>query len=157
VTGNRRLNAVLLGGFACGVLDITAAFIVYGFFGTRPIVLLQFIASGALGMRSFDGGLATAALGLFFEFLIAFTAAAAYVVAGSRLPRIVQRPAIAGPLYGVAVYVFMNQVVVAHSATPKGAFSLKLTIAGLLIHIFCVGLPIALAAGRYADKELART
>src|SRR6266704_1551324 len=33
--------AVLWAGFACGVLDITAALIVYGYFGAKPVPLLQ--------------------------------------------------------------------------------------------------------------------
>jgi len=37
--------AVLWAGFACGVLDITAALVVYGYFGAKPVRLLQGIAS----------------------------------------------------------------------------------------------------------------
>ncbi len=70
--------AVLWAGFACGVLDITAAFVVYGFFGAKPVPLLQGIASGLLGPRAFQGGLATALLGLLCHFVIAFGAAAVY-------------------------------------------------------------------------------
>jgi hypothetical protein len=69
------LLAILWGGTARGVLDITAAFIVYGYFGLKPIRLLQGIAGGLLGPRSLEGGLATAALGLLCHFVIAFSAA----------------------------------------------------------------------------------
>src|SRR5260370_22736214 len=41
--------AVIWGGFACGVLDITAALVVYGYLGLKPVRLLQGIASGLLG------------------------------------------------------------------------------------------------------------
>jgi hypothetical protein len=75
------LPAIVSGGLACGILDITAAFIVYGSFGLMPIPLLQGIAAGALGPRSFEGGLATALLGLFFHFVIAFSAAAVFYAA----------------------------------------------------------------------------
>lgn len=143
-------RAILWGGLACGTLDITAAFIVYGAFGTAPIVLLHFIASGALGLRSFDGGLATALLGLVFEYVIAFGAATAYVVASRALPVLVRRAVLCGVLYGVFVYWFMQLIVVRLSAAPKQPFSLKLTTAGILIHICCVGLPIALAARQFA-------
>jgi hypothetical protein len=134
------------GGLACGTLDITAAFIVYGAFGTAPVVLLQFIASGALGVRSFDGGAATALLGLAFEYVIAFGAATAYVLAGRAFPVLVRSAVVCGVLYGIFVYWFMNLVVVRLSAAPKQPFSLKLTAVGIAIHIVCVGLPIALAA-----------
>ena len=57
--------AILWGGLICGALDITAAFVVYGSFGLKQVTLLQGIAAGLLGPRSFEGGLPTAALGLF--------------------------------------------------------------------------------------------
>jgi uncharacterized membrane protein YagU involved in acid resistance len=142
----RELKAMLLGCLACGTLDITAAFIAYGILGVKPLVLLHFIASGALGARSFQGGLATAALGLFFEYLISLGAAAAYVIASRFLPILLNRAEICGVLYGVFVYFFMNGIVVPLSATSKQPFSLKLTIIGIVIHMFCVGLPIALVA-----------
>src|SRR5260370_18356751 len=71
----RVVLPLLWAGLACGILDITAALIVYGFFGLKPIRLLQGIASGLLGPQAFEGGLATALLGLLCHFLIAFTAA----------------------------------------------------------------------------------
>jgi hypothetical protein len=52
-------SAFLWGGLICGALDITAAFLVYGAFGLRPIPLLQGIASHLLGPRAFEGGLLT--------------------------------------------------------------------------------------------------
>lgn len=67
-TSVRRSNPLLgivWGGLVCGTLDITAAIVVYGRFGARPIPLLQGIAAGVLGPRAHDGGLATAFLGLF--------------------------------------------------------------------------------------------
>ncbi len=73
--------AVLSAGFTCGVLDITAALVVYGYLGVKPMRLLQGIASGLLGPKAFDGGLATALLGLLCHFFIAFSAATVYFVA----------------------------------------------------------------------------
>jgi len=75
------LAAIFWGGLSSGALDITAAFVVYGSFGLKPIPLLQGIASGLLGARAWGGGLATAALGLFFHFFIAFSATAVYYAA----------------------------------------------------------------------------
>jgi len=51
--------AVLWAGFACGVLDITAALVVYGYFRAKPVRLLQGIASGLLGPKAFQGGFRT--------------------------------------------------------------------------------------------------
>ena len=143
--GPRIAPAILWGGFVCGVLDITAAFVVYGAFGARPIPLLQGIAAGLLGPRSFEGGLPTAFLGLLCHFFIAFSAAAVFVLASRRIPFLVHNTVLSGVLYGIAVYYFM-QVVVRLSAARHFPFSLKMMIIGVVIHIFCVGLPIAIAA-----------
>jgi hypothetical protein len=144
------MRAVLWAGFACGVLDITAAFIVYGFFGAKPVLLLQGIASGLLGPRAFQGGLATALLGLLCHFVIAFGAAAVYFAASRAIPFLIQNGVVSGVLYGVAVYFFMNRIVVPLSAAAKRSFSLKLMIVGVIVHIFCVGLPISLSVRRFS-------
>jgi hypothetical protein len=143
------LQAILWGGFACGTLDITAAFLVYGQFGARPIRILQGIASGLIGSRSFDGGLTTAFFGLLLHFFIAFSAATAFVLVSRNLRFLVQHPIVSGALYGVAVYFFM-QGVIRLSAARHGAFSWKMTLIGVIIHIICVGTPIAQATYRLA-------
>jgi hypothetical protein len=144
------LLAVVWGGLACGVLDITAALLVYGYFGAKPLRLLQGIAGGVLGPRTYSGGIGTALLGLLCHFVIAFSAAAVYVAASRIMPFLVRHAVLSGALYGVAVYFFMNRVVVPLSAATKFPFSLKMMVIGIVIHIFCVGLPIALAARRFA-------
>jgi hypothetical protein len=144
------LLAVVWGGLACGVLDITAALLVYGYFGAKPLRLLQGIAGGVLGPRTYSGGIGTALLGLLCHFVIAFSAAAVYVAASRIMPFLVRHAVLSGALYGVVVYFFMNRVVVPLSAATKFPFSLKMMVIGIVIHIFCVGLPIALAACRFA-------
>jgi len=142
--------AVLWAGFACGVLDITAALVVYGFFGAKPVPLLQGIASGLLGQKAFNGGLATALLGLLCHFFIAFGAAAVYYVASRTIRFLIQHAVVSGVLYGVAVYFFMNRIVLPLSAVGKRPFSIKMMIVGVVIHIFCVGLPISLSVRRFS-------
>ena len=142
--------ALLWAGFACGCLDITAALVVYGFFGLKPMRLLQGIASGLLGQKAFSGGLATALLGLLCHFVIAFGAAAVYLAASRGVSFLIEQAAVAGALYGVAVYFFMQLVVLPLSAAAKRPFSLKMTLIGVVIHIFCVGLPISLCVRRFS-------
>jgi hypothetical protein len=142
--------AVVWGGLACGVLDITAALLVYGYLGAKPLRLLQGIAGGLLGPRAYSGGIATALLGLVCHFVIAFSAAAVYVAASRVTPFLVRHAVPGGALYGIAVYFFMSRVVVPLSAAVKFPFSVKMMVIGTIIHIVCVGLPISLAARRYA-------
>ena len=142
--------AVVWGGLACGVLDITAALIVYGYLGAKPLRLLQGIAGGLLGPRAYSGGIATALLGLLCHFVIALSAAGVFVAASRIMPFLVRHAVVSGVLYGIAVYFFMNRVVVPLSAAVKFPFSVKMMVIGIIIHILCVGLPISLTARRYA-------
>jgi len=146
-------RAIFWGGALCGCLDISAAFIVYGFFGARPIPLLQGVAAGLLGPSAREGGLATAVLGLACHFFIAFSAAIVYVMASRTIPLLASHPLVCGPLYGVAVYFFMSRVVVPLSAARKSPFSLKMTLIGIAIHMICVGSPIAWATHRFSDAH----
>ena len=52
--------------------------------------------------------------------------------------------------------MFMSWLVVPLSAFPKSKapFSLAAQVLSLLTHMFCVGLPIALAVRRYAKSDL---
>ena len=85
-------RAIGWAGLLAGFLDITAAAVLFGLKGKSPVYLLQAIAGGLLGMSSFQGGLATAALGAFFHFLIAFTAAAVFYAASRKLTFLVKHP-----------------------------------------------------------------
>jgi hypothetical protein len=144
------LRAVLQGGLLAGVLDIVAAFVVYGFRGTTPIRILQSIASGLLGAEAFEGGLATATLGGLLHFFIACGWAVVYYGASRRLRVLSSRPVPSGMAYGAAVYLMMNLVVLPLSAFPKRPFAFDVVI--LMVHMFCVGLPIAFSVSRSAPK-----
>jgi hypothetical protein len=142
------LTAIICAGLVCGSMDITAAFIVYGNMFHGPVRILHSVASGILGARSYAGGLPTAALGLLCHFVIAFGAAAVYYALTRAFPILNQNPLLFGPLHGIAVYFFMNRVVVPLSNVAKSPFSVKMMLIGVVIHIFCVGLPIALVTRR---------
>lgn len=144
-------RALLVGGFAAGVLDITAAIFSSGLKGVSAVRVLQSVASGLLGRAAYEGGAGTAALGLLLHFAIAFTAAAIFILLSRRFKFLVERPWLWGPIYGVAVHLTMSRLVLPLSAFPHatGGFSIK----NILIHIFCVGLPIALAASRFATPK----
>ena len=70
-------------------------------------------------MKSFQGGLPTAVLGVALEFLITFVATAVYYVASRKLSFPDRQAVLWGVLYGIAIYFFMNFIVVPLSAAPK--------------------------------------
>jgi hypothetical protein len=141
-------RAILWGGLIAGALDATDGVVAYGFQGLNPIQVLQYIASGVLGPASFKGGLATAGLGTLLHFFIAFVAAAVYVLASCLIPALNANPRLFGPLFGAAVFFFMNYGVLPLSAVTSAPFSLGMFLNGVIGHALFVGLPIALFAKR---------
>ena len=144
------LRAILLAGLIAGALDITDAFILWGIQGVSPVRILQSIASGLLGRDALKGGFSTAALGAFLHFFMTTLMAAFYYFVAQRVPLLVRHAIVCGVGYGVALYFFMNFVVLPLSAFPGDAHALDplpLTN-GLLIHSLGVGLPIALVTRR---------
>lgn len=147
-------DTIIWGGLTAGILDATDGVIAFGFKGMNPIQVLQYIASGALGVDAFKGGLSTAALGAFFHFFIAFVVAAVYYGASRKLTALYRNPTTWGLAYGAAVYLFMNYLVLPLSAVPKSPFSLALFLNGILGHALFVGLPIAWFAHRSANQNV---
>lgn len=152
--GSKDYRGILWGGLIAGALDLTAAIVTSGLRGRTPIWLLHYIASGLLGADAFEGGVPTAALGLVLHFLIAFGAAAVYWAASRKLRWLVERPVVCGLLYGVAVYLFMNFVVLPLSALPfEPSYTPRAVAIGVTILMFCIGLPIALAVRRFSSSR----
>jgi len=137
------LEVICLAGLLSGVLDLTATSTLVRTQGIPFERLLQRIASGALGPSAFEGGKKTATTGLFFHFLIAFTAAFIYYASSRKLAILIDHPRLSGVLYGAAVHLVMNRIVLPLSAAAI-SFSAKAFLTQLVIHIVCVGLPIAL-------------
>jgi len=145
----RTIRPLVYGTLAVGILDLVDAFIFFGPRGVGPISILHSIASGLLGREAFNGGLPTAALGALLHFFIAFSIVATFLMASRRLPFLLAAPILSGVLYGVAVYLVMNFIVVPLSAAGRGPMTWPVVLNGVLIHMFGVGLPASLAATKF--------
>jgi uncharacterized membrane protein YagU involved in acid resistance len=144
------METITLAGLLAGALDITATSTLMALQGIPLERLWQGIASGALGTSAFKGGKRTAALGLFFHFLIAFIVAAIYYAISLSLPVLTTKPLLCGVLYGIVVHLVMSRIVVPLSAAPKREFSLKAFFTQLIIHVCFVGLPIAFVIAHFS-------
>jgi hypothetical protein len=153
----RVIQAILLGSLAVGVLDISDAILFTWFRGGSATRMLQGIASGLLGPGSFQGGPATAALGLVLHFIIATGATTVFVLASLRAPALLERPFVWGPIYGLVVYSVMRFVVLPLSLIRMQPFTFNIGFVNLIFaHIFLVGIPIALVASRVLAPRPAR-
>ena len=127
-----------------------AAFVTWGIKGVKPVRILQGIASGLLGAKSFQGGWETATLGGAFHFMIAFSATAVFYAASRKVKLQTRRPILSGVLYGIAVYLVMYWLVIPLSNLRRSPFSISATVVAIITHMICVGLPISLGVRRYS-------
>jgi uncharacterized membrane protein YagU involved in acid resistance len=158
---SKAAPAIVRAGLLAGALDITAA-CTYWYFkaGAPPERILKGIAGGVLTRAvALKGGWDVALLGLFLHFTIAFGAAVVYYLASRVIGILTTKPWIAGPLYGICVYLFMNTVVLPLSRIETYKIGNSFTMAalywGVPVHMLCIGLPIAVMIAKYAPRTSA--
>ena len=144
---NSPLRLIAIGGSIIFVaqLIIQQWLVISVLQGTPFIVVLQYIASGALGVSAFEGGTGTALLGVLFHLVISFVIAAVFILSADRIP-LLRRHSIAGALvYGFGVWVVMNLIVLPLSAAPPvPPPTLPYLIGAIVEHVLFVGLPLGI-------------
>jgi hypothetical protein len=146
----KPLQAILTAGLICGVLDGLCAIGLSLLFGSGPVRMLQGIASGVLGSSASKGGAGAATLGLTLHFVIALGASAAYYSASRVLPVLISRAPLCGVLYGIAVHLFMQYVVIPLSAIGRRPFELQSFVVLAIVHMVVVGPSIALTIRHFS-------
>ena len=143
------VRTIVITGLIVGAMDITSAFIIAISRGSTATRLLQFVASGLIGQKAFEGGTATAALGLGLHFVIAFSLVTVFYLISRSLPIVGRHAVIAGIVYGLMVFGVMNVIVLPLSAAkPRHSWSGDLIQIG--IHMFVIGLPTSLLIRRFS-------
>lgn len=137
---------VLAGGLVAGTLDITYAWAFWAVeAGVSVQRIFQSVAAGLLGETSFEGGWATAALGLALHYFIATTMSLVYYLVAIRVTLLRRRPVLCGVGYGLLLYGIMNYIVVPLSAAGGGSRDPVWVSLSIFVHMFLIGVPIALA------------
>lgn len=126
------LKAIVAAGLVAGTLDIGAATLINRL---DPVIILHAIASGVLGKAAYFEGARSALLGLALQWGMSLSIAAVYVAAARRLRWLNANWLRGGLVYGVAIFIVMNYLVVPLSAAwPPHPF----TVHGLM-HRFTPG------------------
>jgi hypothetical protein len=114
-----------------------------------PARVLQSVAGGLLGRSAYEGGFATAALGLTFHLVIALSWAALFFFAYPFFSFLAKSRVFNGVAYGLLIWLTMNLLVVPMSRIPARPFVLQNVVTGMLILIVMVGMPVALIVPKY--------
>jgi hypothetical protein len=135
-----RTYRVLLSAVAISVLLATADLIFactywHQLYGLAPPRLLQNIASGLLGKPAFAGGVNTVLLGVLLQYVMMFMMVGTYYLAASRIMGLHKHPWRYGLLYGVVLYIVMNEIVLPLSAAPKTPFVMSWILSSIVMHL----------------------
>ena len=145
------VGSIVIGAVIVGTLQLVIQeFIVFSLLANTPFILvLQYLASCAVGNAAFEGGLATALLGVFFHVLVSLAVAGVFILSADRIALLRRYIVVGSLLYGFGVFVVMNMIVLPLSAAPP----LPPPAPGLFIemiveHMLVVGLPLGLLMRR---------
>jgi uncharacterized membrane protein YagU involved in acid resistance len=145
------LSAIIWAGLLAGTLDIIAA---CGLFSIRtgqdPIIVLRFVASGALGVKAMTGGWTSALMGLLFHYIIAFSWTTLFFLVFPKLPN--GSWILYGLLYGIVVWLIMNLAVLPLTRITPRPFSWNGAITGTIVLMVAIGLPISYLANKFYGR-----
>jgi len=141
-------------GLLVGLLDILAAFAsVYLWYGSNPLSVLRFIASGVFGRAALSGGLPMAIWGCVFHFMIATTWTLLFFTIYPKVSLLSKNRIVSGVLFGILIWLVMNLVVLPLSGTPKMRLNLLRSMEGMAILIVMIGIPVSSHVHKYYSRK----
>jgi hypothetical protein len=135
-------------GAAAGIIVLVPVLILQLTRGIGVVPEMQLAASSVIGVAAYKGT-AGLILGTLLHFFVAVVPAVAYALVAWRVPAVNRWAWIGGPVLGIIVFFFMGFVVLPRSAftTPPSVTPMPF-LPALLVHMFGLGLPIALIVQR---------
>ena len=143
-----RRKALAMAILASGTLDILSAFAFSAMVGVSAGQVLRYVASGPFGDGMRQGGAAAAALGLGVHFALMAVMVAIYFAVAGRFEAVRRQWYLAGPAYGIVIYLVMYWIVVPTRFGTEPSLDPWRVGNALFSHIVCVGLPMAWIASR---------
>jgi len=142
------LKPIAVGTAIAGTLDILSAVVFSIMAGSTPIHMLQSVASGPFGDVALTST-SYAPVGLLVHFAIMACMVTAYMFAARQWRVLLDRPILAGALYGLLLWFVMYWVVLHLRFQAPHPSQLVPIAKQLFSHIILVGIPIGLVAARY--------
>jgi hypothetical protein len=151
---SRAIKAILLAGCAAATIDLVyISIFTYVVSGIGPLRILQSVATGLLGAASYDGGYGSGVLGFICHYVILIIAATMFWAASRKIPFLTRQALIAGVLFGLAIWLVMNFIIVPLSAAPPRQITLTLgTVCNFIAHLVLIGPTLSLVMRKYAGR-----
>ncbi|MBS1558269.1 MAG: hypothetical protein JST69_06025 [Bacteroidetes bacterium] len=148
-----RGTAILQAWLLVGSLDLASAIIQTLIYDRNPLDMFRYIASGFFGNTALEGGMLYAILGIFFHYCIALIWTIFFFFIYPRISFLSINKILTGILYGIFVWLVMNQLILPLSNTPSFPFKLKSAFIAMGILIMAIGLPLAFLVSRFFSKK----
>ncbi|HET9862386.1 MAG TPA: hypothetical protein VFP37_03025 [Steroidobacteraceae bacterium] len=145
---NIALRAILLGGGIAGLFDFIYPSVRKIMAGGSWMEPWWGVAYGLLGERARSGGLPMALLGIALHFFICISGAALLWLLVSRVKIVPRQWIVLGVLYGIAVLMTMNFIILPLSQIGRPIYPWAQMHIHAFWHIVLVGLPTAFFVSR---------
>src|SRR5260370_10828127 len=148
----RKIRAIFWIGLTAGTLDITENLVFNHFRGISPWRVFQYIASGLIGMKSFQSGWNSVALGVAIHYAIALTWTGIFLFAALKFSTITRHPLLSGVIYGCLVYLIMTFMVLPLSGVPHPPAEIPVAsrINTVMAPLFSIQLLLSLRSTPYS-------
>lgn len=145
------VKTILIAGLLTALLDATAAMVsAWLQSAVTPDRVWKYVATGVFGRSALTGGGGMVVAGLFFHFCVAFIFTTIFFFLYPRMKFLSRNIFITGIVWGLVVWAAMYFIVTPLSnVPPRKSFDLVRALPQLGIHMFIVGLPMALVIHRY--------
>jgi hypothetical protein len=155
-TRNRSIaKAIVLTGLLAGSLDLLTALLTYSIrTGNDASLVLKFIASGLFGKKAFTSGPEMTLWGLLFHFVISLLVTFLFFLVVPKFRPALRHPLITGIMYGSALWVIMNLLILPLSKIPVTTARPVDNIIGILTLVVMVGIPISLLASKFYKRTI---
>src|SRR5207248_6195028 len=140
------IQTILSAGLVAGCFDLLSAIIVYSVVmqRTTDTKLLQGIGRAAFGSEAFDSDTSLALSGVAVHFFIAFSFATFYFFVFPYVAFLRRQRILGGLLYGIFAWCVMNLAVLPIFHVANIPHKWDSILRGVVILMFCIGLPISM-------------
>ena len=117
--------------------------------GTKPDIILKYIASGVFGKDAFAGGTGMILSGLLFHFMIAFACTLAYFLLYPKLKLLHWNIFFSSLLIAIIAWTVTTRLIIPLSQIKQPPFDLAKALIAVSILYVCIGIPVSYFAKRF--------
>jgi len=121
--------------------------------GTKPEIVLKYIASAVFGKDAFSGGTGMILSGLLFHFIIAFACTLVYFLLYPKIKLLRWNIFFSSLLIAVIAWTVTTRLIIPLSQIKQPPFDLTKALIAVSILYVCIGLPVSYFAKRFYSVQ----